>query len=82
MSQPPEQSLAHLMERIKPGSARKVLEPQPWEPPAFASYEDIREWLRDSVMSATVFERFPDGRWTIQLMLKEQVPTGYRHIVL
>jgi len=29
-----------------------------------------------------MFERYPDGRWTIQLMLKEQVPGGYRHIVL
>lgn len=82
MKQGPEQSLAHLMDRIKPGSARQLREDQPWEPPAFACYEDIREWLKESVMSATLYERFPDGRWTIQLMIKEQIPGGYRHIVL
>lgn len=82
MSTEPELFLAHLMDRIKPGSARKILEAQAWEPPAFETYEDIREWLKESVMSATMFERFPDGRWTIQLMLKEQIPSGYRHIVL
>lgn len=82
MSTEPELSLALLMDRIKPGSARKLMAGQAWEPPAFESYEDIREWLKESVMSATMFERFPDGRWTIQLMLKEQIPSGYRHIVL
>jgi hypothetical protein len=33
-------------------------------------------------MSANLFERFPDGRWTIQLLLKEQTPGTYRYIVL
>lgn len=80
--QDPEATLAHLMNRIKPGSARRMAAGDAWEPPAFESYEDIREWLKESVMSATMFERFPDGRWTIQLMLKEQIPGGYRHIVL
>jgi hypothetical protein len=82
MMHDPELSLAHLMDRIKPGSARRIQESAPWEPPVFESYEDIREWLKESVMSATMYERFPDGRWTIQLMLKEQIPGGYRHIVL
>ncbi|WP_285570386.1 hypothetical protein [Geothrix limicola] len=78
----PETALARLMDRIKPGSARRMAEGEAWEPPVFGTYEDIREWLKESVMSATMFERFPDGRWTIQLMLKEQIPGGYRHIVL
>lgn len=78
----PESSLIQLMDRIKPGSARRGKEDTHWEPPVFESYEDIREWLKESVMSATMFERYPDGRWTIQLMLKEQIPGGYRHIVL
>jgi hypothetical protein len=82
MMQDPEASLAHLMDRIRPGSARRMTAGETWEPPTFESYEDIREWLKESVMSATLFERFPDGRWTIQLMLKEQIPGGYRHIVL
>lgn len=82
MMQDPERSLARLMDRIKPGSARRMAEGEPWEPPAFETYDDIREWLKESVMSATMFERYPDGRWTIQLMLKEQIPGGYRHIVL
>jgi hypothetical protein len=82
MMQEPVLSLARLMDHIKPGSARKILAGEAWEPPVFESYEDIREWLKESVMSATMYERYPDGRWTIQLMLKEQIPTGYRHIVL
>ena len=78
----PEASLALLMDRIKPGSARHVAVTADWEPPDFADYEDIRKWLKESVMSATVFERFPDGRWTIQMLLKEQNPGTYRYIVL
>lgn len=78
----PEQSLIQLLDRIKPGSSRRLKEAAAWEPPAFGTYEEIREWLKESVMSATLYERYPDGRWTIQLMLKEQVPSGYKHIVL
>jgi len=80
--QAPEASLALLMDRIKPGSARHVAVPLDWEPPDFADYEDIREWFKESVMSATMFERYPDGRWTIQMLLKEQNPGTYRYIVL
>jgi len=82
----PQAGLARLMDRIKPGSTRRGLgDPEPgdaWEPPAFERYEDIREWLKESVMSANLYERFPDGRWTIQLLLKEQNPGTYRYIVL
>jgi hypothetical protein len=78
----PESSLAVLMDRIKPGSARHVVIPTVWEPPSFPAYEDIREWLKESVMSATIYERYPDGRWTIQMLLKEQNPGTYRYIVL
>jgi hypothetical protein len=85
----PQAGLARLMDRIKPGSTRRGLgEPDPgdssdaWEPPAFECYDDIREWFKESVMSANLYERFPDGRWTIQLLLKEQNPGTYRYIVL
>jgi hypothetical protein len=78
----PESTLARLMDRIKPGSARHVEATETWDPPAFEQYEDIRHWLKESVMSATLYERYPDGRWTIQLLLKEQDPGTYRYIVL
>ena len=70
------------MDRIKPGSVRHVSATVAWEPPAFEDYEDIRLWLKESVLSATMYERYPDGRWTIQLLLKEQNPGTYRYIVL
>jgi len=82
MTQEPESSLARLMDRIKPGSARRLPTEDGWEPPVFECYEDIRLWLRESVMSATMYERFPDGRWTIQLLLKEQNPGTIRTILL
>ena len=78
----PEATLAGLMDRIKPGSARFIGTTETWEPPAFEHYEDIRRWLKESVMSATMYERYPDGLWTIQLLLKEQNPGTYRYIVL
>ena len=78
----PETSLALLMARIKPGSKPPREATDLWEAPAFEHYEDIRLWLKESVMSANLFERFPDGRWTIELLLKEQNPGTYRYIVL
>jgi hypothetical protein len=78
----PETTLARLMDYLKPGSAARGSGVGGWEPPAFERYEDIREWLKESVMSATMYERFPDRRWTIQLLLKEQDPGTYRYIVL
>jgi hypothetical protein len=80
--QDPEASLAGLMDRIKPGSGRAGESGEAWEPPVFEQYEDIRTWMKDAVMSATLYERYPDGRWTIQLLLKEQNPGTYRYIVL
>ena len=81
-TQGPEASLARLMEYIKPGSSARGGQGGGWEPPVFETYEDIRVWLSESVMSATMYERFPDRRWTIQLLLKEQTPGIYRYIVL
>jgi hypothetical protein len=78
----PEVALARLLDYIKPGSAARGAGGGDWAPPAFERYEDIREWLRESVLSATMYERYPDGRWTIQLLLKEQEPGIYRYIVL
>ena len=78
----PDVELSRLMEYIKPGSGARGSGGEDWELPHFARYEEIREWLRESVMSATMYERYPDGRWTIQLLLKEQEPGIYRYIVL
>lgn len=80
--QDPEASLAQLMAHIKPGAKAPSEAADSWKEPAFEHYEDIRLWLKESVMSAHLFERFPDGRWTIQLLLKEQNPGTYRYIVL
>ena len=85
MRQDPEASLVHLMDRVKPGSGRHLVVGEAdtaWEPPIFEHYETIRDWMKESVMSATMYERYPDGRWTIQLLLKEQNPGTYRYIVL
>ena len=82
MTQDPASSLAQLMDRIKPGSARRLQAEEAWEPPDFEDYEQIRLWLRESVLTATMFERYPDGRWTIQLLLKEQIPGTTRTILL
>ena len=78
----PQAGLVRLMDHIKPGSARHVQAEEAWEPPVFERDEDIRDWMKESVMSATMYERFPDGRWTIQLLLKEQNPGTYRYLVL
>ncbi|MDP1830635.1 MAG: hypothetical protein Q8K67_01135 [Geothrix sp.] len=80
--QNPEAALARLMDFIKPGSATRNATGEGWEPPVFERYEDIHHWLSESVLSATMYERHPDGRWTIQLLLKEQNPGTYRYIVL
>ena len=77
-----ETSLALLMAHIKPGGKPQREAADSWEAPTFEHYEDIRLWLKESVMSANLYERFPDGRWTIQLLLKEQNPGTYRYIVL
>lgn len=78
----PETALGRLMDRVRPGSSRELGREELWEPPIFADYEEIRLWLRDGVMSAKLYERYPDGRWTIEVMLKEQNPGKVRLIVL
>ena len=78
----PQAALTRLQDFIKPGSASRPATETDWEPPVFERYEDIRDWMKESVMSATMYERYPDGRWTIQLLLKEQNPGAYRYIVL
>jgi hypothetical protein len=80
--QDPEAALARLLDYLKPGSGGRGTGDGGWEPPVFERYEDIRTWLSESVMSATMYERYPDRRWTIQLLLKEQNPGTYRYIVL
>jgi hypothetical protein len=81
MPEPTEQ-FARLMEFIKPGSMARSFGDEAWEPPPFAEYEDIRRWLGESVISASLYERYPDGRWTIQFLLKEQNPGTYRYLTL
>ena len=78
----PEDGLARLMERLKPGSVRRPQPEEAWTPPEFERYEDIRAWLKESVLTATLYERYPDGRWTMELLLKEQVPGKVRRLVL
>ncbi|WP_306589457.1 hypothetical protein [Geothrix sp. 21YS21S-4] len=78
----PEAALARLMEYVKPGSRARGADDDGWAPPAFERYEEVRQWLSESVLSATMYERYPDRRWTIQLLLKEQDPGTYRYIVL
>ncbi len=81
----PDAALARLQERIQPGSTRRPhlqRPPEPWSPPDFQDYEAIRAWLKESVMSALLYERYPDGRWTIELLLKEQNPGTPRYLVL
>jgi len=80
--QTPEDFLTSLLERLKPGSTAVEEATEPWEPPPFRRYEDIRSWLKESVLTATVYERYPDGRWTMDLLLKEQTPGKVRTIVL
>ncbi len=74
----PEVALARLQAYVRPdGGAQSVRED--WQPPVFGTYDDLKAWLKESVLTARIYEAFPDGRWTLDLMLKEQVPgTTYR----
>lgn len=78
----PRQGYARLLERLRPGSSRRIPEGVPLDLPSFTRYEDIRAWLSESVMSAVMYERFPDGRWTLELVMKEQTPGPVRTLVL
>ena len=80
--QTPEDFLTSLLERLKPGSTAAEEVAEPWEPPPFRRYEEIRTWLKESVLTAKMYERYPDGRWTMELLLKEQNPGQVRTIVL
>lgn len=78
MTQDAAEALSRLQAYVRPGH-----EPAPvvedWTPPSFTSYEELKAWLKEAVLTARVYEAFPDGRWTIDLLLKEQVPgTTYR----
>ena len=80
--QSPEEFLTSLLERLKPGSTAGEEAMEPWAPPPFRRYEEIRTWLKESVLTAKMYERYPDGRWTMELLLKEQIPGKVRTIVL
>lgn len=78
----PRQAYARLVEHLRPGSSRRIPQGVPLEPPDFARPEDIRAWLSQSVMSAVMYQRFPDARWTLELVMKEQTPGPVRILVL
>jgi hypothetical protein len=78
----PDDALARLQAYLKPGVRMQGSIEDGWSPPEFESYEAIRVWLNESVLTAQIYEALPEGRWTIQLLLKEQVPGTYRYIVL
>ncbi|GLH68929.1 hypothetical protein GETHPA_04620 [Geothrix rubra] len=80
MSRPdPVEALHRLQAFVRPESRRPPILVEDWQPPAFGSYEELKAWLKEAVLTARVYEAFPDGRWTIELLLKEQEPgTTYR----
>jgi hypothetical protein len=80
MSRPdPVAALHRLQAFVRPEPSRPAALVEDWQPPAFGSYEDLKAWLKEAVLTARVYEAFPDGRWTIELLLKEQEPgTTYR----
>lgn len=74
----PAEALERLQTYVRP-EARPSAAVESWQPPAFESYESMKAWLKESVLTARIYEAFPDGRWTLDLLLKEQVPgTTYR----
>lgn len=75
----PEAALDRLQAYIRPGAERTARIVDDWQPPDFPSYDALKEWLKEAVLHARLYEAYPDGRWTIDLLLKEQVPgTTYR----
>lgn len=77
----PVASLARLQAYIRPDAPGAEAR-EPWELPAFETYEDLKAWLKEAVLQARVYEAFPDGRWTIELLLKEQAPVSPRYLQL
>lgn len=80
MTQPdPVASLDRIQAFVRPdaeGPARVV---EDWQPPEFGSYEALKDWLKEAVLHARLYEAYPDGQWTVDLLLKEQTPgTTYR----
>ncbi len=74
----PEVALARLQAYVRPDGGSQTVR-EDWQPPAFRTYDELKAWLKESVLTARIYEAFPDGRWTLDLMLKEQVPgTTYR----
>jgi hypothetical protein len=75
----PADALARLQNYIRPGARVSTACVENWQLPPFETYEDMKDWLKEAVLSARMYEAFPDGRWTIELLLKEQEPgTTYR----
>lgn len=78
----PAEALAALQSYIRPEASSSDGHPVPWTMPEFETYEAMKDWLKEKVLSARVYERYPDGRWTVELLLKEQEPDRPRLIVL
>ncbi len=78
----PVDALARLQAYVRPGAQAPLARVEDWQPPAFEDYEALKDWLKESVLTARLYEGFPDGRWTIELLLKEQVPGTTYRIVL
>ncbi len=75
----PVEALDRLQAYVRPESRSPLAVVEDWQPPAFGSYEELKDWLKEAVLSARIYEAFPDGRWTLDLLLKEQLPgTTYR----
>jgi len=78
----PIETLARLQAYLRPGARAVPAAVEDWQPPPFETYEDLKAWLKEAVLTAKVYEAFPDGRWTIELLLKEQEPGAFRIIRL
>ena len=72
------EALSRLQAYVRPGHVPGPVV-EDWTPPPFTSYDEMKAWLKEAVLTARVYEAFPDGRWTIDLLLKEQLSgTTYR----
>lgn len=78
----PADALARLQAYVRPGAQASLARVEDWQPPVFEDYEALKDWLKESVLTARLYEAYPDGRWTIELLLKEQVPGTTYRIVL
>jgi hypothetical protein len=75
----PAAALDRLQAFVRPGAEGAARIVDDWQPPDFGTYDALKDWLREAVLHARLYEAYPDGRWTIDLLLKEQVPgTTYR----